>query len=260
MRSCFFRPIWSTKPRTVLGQSRTRAEAADLHDRLIGFKAEERGEREGGIRGGRPFSRLRKENGVEWHGSGFITLPPSAPCSAATDCCIAFLKVCRFSHLVAAAAAAAAVWTVSMVSTSKFKTSGILFLFSSSSGSPNAAADDASAKQSEERGEKGLPLRRPLSTLSLSPFFSSVYFCPFRNFPSQTKRENKTVGGSSFTSILIIVVVDRERCGTAELLSYENRARTEAASRYTATVCRPILPFQPQAPESESRNALANRD
>ena len=46
MRSCFFRPIWSTKPRTVLGQSRTR-HTADLHDRLIGFKAE-RGEGSGG--------------------------------------------------------------------------------------------------------------------------------------------------------------------------------------------------------------------
>ena len=182
MRSCFFRPIWSTKPRTVLGQSRTRAEAADLHDRLIGFKAEERGEREGGIRGGRPFSRLRKENGVEWHGSGFITLPPSAPCSAATDCCIAFLKVCRFSHLVAAAAAAA-VWTVSMVSTSKFKTSGILFLFSSlPCRMPTTTTKTPPPNRAKKEEEKGLPLRRPLSTLSLFPLLSSFLqsiFVPF---------------------------------------------------------------------------------
>ena len=45
------------------------ARAGDLHDRLIGFKAEERGREKGEAEEGGPFSRLRKENG-----SGFITL------------------------------------------------------------------------------------------------------------------------------------------------------------------------------------------
>ena len=69
MRSCFFRPIWSTKQRERFLDNRARVTAADLHDRLIGFKAAREA----------LFAALEGE----WMdgGSGFITLSsPLPPC------------------------------------------------------------------------------------------------------------------------------------------------------------------------------------
>ena len=77
-----------------------------------------------------------------------------------------------------------------MVSTSKFKTSGILFLFSSPSPCqmpPRSTTPKTPPPNRAKKEEK--KVCRSDDHDRLSPFFSSVYFCPFRNFG---KGENKT--------------------------------------------------------------------
>ena len=132
-----------------------------------------------------------------------------------------------------------------MVSTSKFKTSGILFLFSSLTvppcqmPTPKTPPPNRAKKEEKKVCRFGDHYRLSLS-LSLSPFFSSVYFCLFRNFPSQTKRENKTVDGSSFTSILIIDAVREREMWHCRIVKVRESGQKQP--RDTTTVCRPILP------------------
>ena len=150
----------------------------------------------------------------------------------------------HFSHLAAALLCSAV--AVSMVSTSKFKTSGILFLFSSPSPCqmpPRSTTPKTPPPNRAKKEEKKVCRSDDHDRLSpLSPFFSSVYFCPFRNFE---KEGGKTRRGS-FPSILIIV---RDAAGM----------RNGPVTVSRCANCQLYHSWSSREPPS-SRNALANRD
>ena len=160
-----------------------------------------------------------------------------AQVSSHYDYCIAFLKVCNFSHLVAALSAVSMVW---MVSTSKFKTSGILFLFSSSRRLRRTTPPPNRAKKEEKKVCRFGDHYR--LSLSLPSFLQSI-FVPFA-----ISKRGKQDG--SFSSILIIVSRDM-----ALPSFYENRSR-----RSSLTICQlsVVLFFPEFQPQPSSRIRIPN--
>ena len=240
MRSCFFRPIWSTKPRTVLGQSRTR-HAPDLHDRLIGFKAEERGDGSGAEGGPFAFSRLSKENGVEWLRFHHTTTT-ALPFSRSATSVILWRRFRRFRRFR---------WfgwfplpNLKLLEFFSFSP-----LFADYGG--RRLRQTARRKRRKRFAASATIIDSLSLSLSLSPFFSSVYFCPFRNFEK----------GKTRRQFLLDFNYRLPRYGTAELL-WESVQKKQPHD--TPTVCRPILPGVPTPAKlpnpNPERNALANRD
>ena len=184
MRSCFFRPIWSTKQRERFLDNRARVTAADLHDRLIGFKAAREA----------LFAALEGE-WMEWR-LRFHHILLSTPSLSV------LLKVGHFSHLLWLRCCAVQ-WRFRWFPLPNLK----LLEFFSFSPLPLLAKCRRVRRRRKrlrqtERRKRRKRFAAPTTMIdSLPPFFSSVYFCPFRNFE---KKGWKTRWGS-FPSILIIV-------------------------------------------------------